>query len=94
MKAAPQEKKPPSEKVTANRRLRRFLIGSSVVLAVLAGGTAVLLLPRMDTFYTDADTINEPAATARILSQGRRRSPLQVGGARRDRSVAPALENL
>lgn len=47
-------------------RLGPALVGTGIVLAAITGILGFLLWPIQHTFYTDADTINQPEATAKV----------------------------
>ena len=59
---------PAAKDVTSRRtpphRARRIIITGSVLVGVMVAAIAAVLWPRTRSFYTDADTIKEPAETA------------------------------
>ena len=66
MKARGPEAKAPAKGRAGNRWRRPFVIGLGMALAVALGGMGFALRSITRTFYTDADTINEPATTAKV----------------------------
>ena len=66
MNAREQDPKKPGDGGGRPGRLGPALVGTGIVLAVFAGILGFLLWPTELTFYTDADTINQPEATAKV----------------------------
>jgi len=66
MSDAPGESKQPGTAAAPGRWVRRSVIVSAVALAALVAALVAVHWPTSHTFYTDADTIEEPEDTAPV----------------------------